>query len=240
MHARNSNRFVIALVGLMTVALLNASSGLASVARAIPFDEKVDQADSIVLGRVLSTQSGYDPTHRWIVTTATFQIEKSIKGNTAGTTQIVVPGGTVDGIHQETVGVPSFNAGDERVLFVKRGKLGPSVLYFNQGDYAVEKDAQGRRSVKPNVADLILVDSQTGKIAPDESVRSLDNFEREVSAAAQRVQARRLNQAALSRASNAPRNWRRDLGDFLSENRFVLLILAAGALIALIPLLKRR
>ena len=43
MHARNSNRFVIALVGLMTVALLNASSGLASVARAIPFDEKVDQ-----------------------------------------------------------------------------------------------------------------------------------------------------------------------------------------------------
>ncbi|MEO8216921.1 MAG: hypothetical protein ABI718_07555 [Acidobacteriota bacterium] len=239
MHLRQANRTTASFLAALVVVVGGASSGFASVARSVPFDDKVDQADSIILGRCVATRSGYDPTHRWILTTATFQVEKSIKGSVGQTTEVVVPGGTVDGIHQETVGVPSFNAGDERVLFVKRGKLGPSVLYYGQGDYTVEKDAQGRRSVRPNVDDLILLDSQTGKISANETLRSLDNFEREVSLASQRVQARRLNQSAVSSARSTPRSWQHDLGDFFHENRLVLIILLAGALIALIPLLKR-
>lgn len=213
----------------------------ASVARHVAFDQKVDEAESIVFGKCLDTQSSFDPSGKWIITRARFQVEKSIKGNAGSTVEVMLPGGTVNGIHQETVGVPSYEKGDERVLFVKRGKLGASVLYLDQGSYAVQQDSSGRRSVAPAASDLILLDAQTGKVAAVEGIRSLDTFERDVAMSTQRVAAQRLNQSsALSAAGSAPRDWRTNASEFFEENRLLLALLALGALIAVIPLLKRR
>lgn len=238
MHWKTYERAVVVLMAFAALALPQSTG--ATVARQVSFDQKVDQAETILLGKCLNTESSFDPTGKWIVTRATFQVEKSIKGNAGQTIEVVLPGGTVGGIHQETVGVPSFQTGDERVLFVKRNAIGPSVLYMDQGSYEVQKDSAGRRSVAPVSSDLVLLDSQSGKVAPAESIRTLESFEREVSAAAQRVGAERLKRGALGSMRPREKNWRQETAEFLDENRVLLIVLAIGMIIAVIPLVKRR
>ena len=145
----SSKMYGPAVLWMASAALALTQSAGATVARQVSFDQKVDQAETILVGKCLKTQSAFDSSGRWIVTRATFQVEKSIKGNGGQTIEVLLPGGSVGGIHQETVGVPSFQTGDERVLFVKRTELGPSVLYMDQGSYEVRKDSAGRRSVAP-------------------------------------------------------------------------------------------
>ena len=213
----------------------------ATVARYVPFDQKVDEAEAIVLGRVVGTRASFDPTGRWIVTTATVEVDKSYKGAAqGGTVELVLPGGAVGGIRQETVGVPSLREGDERILFVKNERLGPTVLYLDQGSYEVVKDSSGRRTVAPASSDMVLLDSQTGKIAAAEETRSLESFEREISLASERIRRQRLTTAAVSPARAPQRTWRESALDFLDENKVVMILLGIGLAISLIPLLRRK
>lgn len=211
-----------------------------TVARFVPFDQKVDEAEAIVLGRVTGTRSAFDPTGRWILTTATIQVDKSMKGSSIGTIEVTVPGGQVDGIRQETVGTPSFRQGDEKILFVKQDRVGPTVLYLDQGSYEVRKDSSGRRTITPASTDLVLLDGQTGKIAAAEETRTLESFEREVTLAGERIRRQRLNTAAVSRPASAGRDWKATTVEFLDENKVLMILLGIGVLISLIPILRRR
>jgi hypothetical protein len=126
------------------------------------------------------------------------------------------------------------------VLFVRKDRVGPTVLYLDQGNYEVVRDSSGRPTVSPASSDLVLLDSQTGKISASEEVRSLDSFEREVSLAVQRVQRQRLNAAAVSSAVTPERDWRTSTVEFLDENKVLMILLGIGVLISLIPILRRR
>src|SRR5262245_45622538 len=108
-----NNRFTALAAAL---ALLVVPAAHAAVAAAASFDEKVENAAAIILGKCIRTESKFDPTHRWILTYSTFAVEKSFKGGAAGEVTLVTPGGSVGGLHQETVGVPAFEQGDEHVL----------------------------------------------------------------------------------------------------------------------------
>lgn len=160
----------------------------ATVARSISFDEKVQQADGIFLGRCTAIRSAWDPTGRWILTYSTFQVEKAFKGPAVPEVTLVTPGGQVGSIRQETVGVPDFTAGQQNVVFLKRGSVGPTVLYLDQGVYDVAPDDRGELEVKPVASNLVLVDSQTGKVPGAETARSLRGFEQEVRAAMDRTE----------------------------------------------------
>jgi len=234
------SRTASTLLAFSVTLLAGVPQLYATVARQIPFDQKVEEAEAIVLGRVTGTRSSFDPTGRWIVTTATIQVDKSLKGSSGGTIEVTLPGGSVGGIRQETVGVPSFRQGDERVLFVKQDRIGPTVLYLDQGSYEVKKDSSGRRSVEPASSDLVLLDSQTGKIAAAEAPRSLEAFEREISLATERIKTQRLNAAALSSSRPPEQSWRTSTVEFLDENKVLLILLGIGVLISLIPMLRRK
>src|SRR5207247_10977456 len=100
-------------VALLLVAVPAAQATLAAVAT---FDEKVDNAASIILGRCIKTESRMDPTGRWILTFTTFQIEKSLKGTPATQITILTPGAQVGGTRQDTLVIPQFRKGNETVL----------------------------------------------------------------------------------------------------------------------------
>jgi hypothetical protein len=87
-----------------------------------------------------------------------------------------MPGGSLDGVHQASVGITPFDKGDERVLFVKNTSVGPTVLYFDQGTYEVGKDSGGERVVKPVASESVRMDSQTGSVVPLEHARTLRDF----------------------------------------------------------------
>lgn len=150
------------LAALALATLLAVPAAHAAVAVAASFDDKVENAAAIILGRCIRTESKMDPSGRWIVTYSTFAVEKTFKGGAAGEMTVVTPGGTVGSLHQSTVGVPDFREGDEHVLFVKNTNLGPTVLYFDQGTYEVRTDGHGDRVVAPLPTNLVIMDTQRG------------------------------------------------------------------------------
>jgi len=233
------------VAGLAAVALLTfAHPAGATLARAISFDEKVAEADSIVLGRCLRTESKLDPSGKWIVTYATFAVEKSFKGGSQpGEMTIVTPGGKVNGLNQRTVGVPEFQPGDANVLFVKGTSLGPSVLFFDQGTYELGKDARGETTVAPVESSVVLLDRQTGQVTrSEEPVRTLRKFEQDVALALRRTGGKQIHEFSVTpqkpekRASSV---WQETL-DFARENKVLLSLAAIGLLVAMVQLLRSK
>ncbi|MEA2342816.1 MAG: hypothetical protein QOF63_985, partial [Thermoanaerobaculia bacterium] len=155
----NPNNRLIALLALVTIALAVPAAN-AAVAQAATFDEKVDSAAAIFLGKCVKTEAKFDPTGRWIVTYATFNVEDTMKGNAAGQVTVVTPGGSVNGIHQETIGVPAFHEGDEHVIFLKNTRLGPTPLYFDQGTYNVASGEHGEKMIVPMPSNVMHIDTQ--------------------------------------------------------------------------------
>ena len=226
------------------LALVLASTAAASTARLVPFDEKVAVADAIVLGRVTATESQWDPQKRWIVTRTTFTVDRAIKGAPSPSLTIVTPGGTVDGIRQETIGVPSFRKGDEQIVFVKQAEAGATVAFFDQGVYAVSRNARGEPVVQAAPSRLVLVD-QTGRAAPSDPAGplTLARFEQEVRQSADRS-ARAATAMAMEQQqppqSEQPRGFASTLREFASEHWKILTLVGFGVLLALIPLVRRR
>ena len=108
------------LLALTAGFTLSEPKAEAAIAASATFDEKVDNSAAIIMGRCIKTESRFDPTGRWILTYSTFDVEKSIKGATGSQVTLVTPGGEVNGVRQETIGVPAFQPGDENVLFLKK------------------------------------------------------------------------------------------------------------------------
>lgn len=196
-------------------AVTLASPARASLVKAVTFDQKVEHADAILLGRCTETQTTWDAEHRWILTYAKFQVEQSVKGAPVREVTVVTPGGSIDGLHQSSVGITPFDKGDERVIFLKNTTLGPTVLYFDQGTYDVANDARGERVVTPVITQSVRMDSQTGTIVPVEQPRTLRDFIGAVRESERRIDAVRMEMLERQRqtapkpepASVAARYW---------------------------------
>jgi hypothetical protein len=230
-----SNKYSVVSL-LAAIILLTGTPELeAAVAEWKSFDEKVSAAEDILLVTVAGSESRIDPDGQWIRTWTTFRIAESFKGGSSGTITIVTPGGSVDGLHQETVGVPSFHPGGEQILFVSRNDEGFTPLYQEQGVYEVERDGARRALVRPAPSDLILYDDQTGSVVPAEATRSLEEFRSEVRGSIRREQER----IARASAVEHPPERTPDVSEFLRRNGWILALLALGLLIALIPLVRK-
>lgn len=220
----SNNRWIaVAYAALLSVVPIAAE---ATISRAIAFDDKVENAASIVVGRLVSQQSQWDPAREWILTYSTFEIEKTLKGAPAQQMTIVTPGGRVGNIAQEVVGVPKFRSGDEHVLFVRNSQAGATVLYLEQGAYRVEKNDRGERIVQPLVSSAVLVDTQRGKAVVPESARPLSEFEGKVRETIRRREAIRMEMIEHERKQQAS-IWKQ-----VEQNKTLLALALVGAMLA--------
>jgi hypothetical protein len=205
----------------------------ATTLRAISFDEKVDNAAAIVLGKCTSTVSRWDPSGKWILTYNTFEIEKSMKGQPGQQLTIITPGGAVNGVHQETIGVPKFSIGDDQVVFVRNTRVGPTVLYFEQGAYNVER-IRGERVVRPTVSEAALIDSQRGMAVSPEEPSTLREFEQRVH---ERIQRRELNERM--QVLEREKREQATLLNVLKRNKMLVVLALLGAILATTQIVKR-
>jgi hypothetical protein len=172
--AANNSRIALAFAAAIA---LTAVAAEATIARAVKFDEKVEQAAAIVVGRVVSQQSSWDAGKQRILTYSKIRVEKTLKGLPSQEITIVTPGGTVGDIAQDYVGVPRFNTGEEHVVFVRNTRIGPTVLFLDQGAYHVDQDDRGDRIVRPLESNAVLVDTQRGTAVAPDHPRALRDFE---------------------------------------------------------------
>jgi hypothetical protein len=225
------------MAALLLVALA-VPAAHAAIAQAATFDEKVDNAAAIILGKCVKTEARFDPTGRWIVTYATFVVEQSMKGSAAGELTIVTPGGVVNGIHQETIGVPAFHAGDEHVIFLRNTRLGPSPLYFDQGTYNVTAGDHGEKLIVPMPSNVIHIDTQRAMAAaPADEPRTLGAFQQAVSDS-MRGTAKRMQMSAMT--SETKRKAKQtSVWTTLASNRLLVALALVGIAIAAWQLWRR-
>lgn len=232
----NSNNRLFSLLALVAFAIA-APAAQAAVAQAASFDEKVDHAVAIILGKCVKTEARFDPTGRWIVTYATFNVEQSMKGDAAGQVTIVTPGGSVNGIHQETIGVPVFREGNEHVVFLRNTRVGLTPLYFDQGTYNVVAGEHGEKIIVPMPSNVMHIDTQRAMaVAPADEPKTLDAFRSAVSES-MRGSARRLQMNAMPRpkAKPQPSAW-----STLAGNKLLIALALVGIAIATWQLMRRR
>ena len=224
------------LLALAVSVALAAPAAHAAIAAAASFDDKVDNAAAIILGRCVHNESRFDPSGRWILTYSTFAVEKAMKGTVAGDVTLVVPGGTVGSLHQSTVGVPAFREGDEHVVFVKNTRLGPTVLYFDQGTYDVHTEAHGERIVAPVPMNMVVVDRQRGMaVAPNDEPRTLEKFEQDVRDSLRTAAERKQKMSATPPLKPRPAS----IADTLAANKLLVALALLGAALAAWQLRRR-
>ena len=205
----------------ISAVLLAAPAAHATLAAAATFDQKVDNAASIILGKCVRQESRFDPTGRWILTYSTFQVEKTMKGAPGPEVTIVTPGGQVGGLHQVTIGIPAFRPGAENVIFIKNSKAGPTVLYFDQGAYDVTNNI-----VTPVPSNLVKIDTQRGvAVAPEDASQPLPQFEKRVNDTLRdlRDQKMRMDMVAAEKLRREASLW-----SVAKENKWTILLALAG------------
>ena len=215
-------RKVLALAAFLLLVPVTAS---ATIAQAVKFEDKVENAAAIIVGECVAQRSQWDAARNWILTYSTFRIEKTLKGVPAQEITIVTPGGVVDNIAQEIIGVPRFREGEKHALFVRHSQAGPTVLYLEQGDYRVVTE-RGEQIVQPAVSSAVLVDTGRGTAVTPEQPRRLRDFEGAVRETIRRREAMRMELIERQKRESA------SLRTQLRRNRELLALALIGALLA--------
>lgn len=111
-------------------------------------------ADLIVAGKCLATQSRWVENNRILVTVATVEVDETLKGGERSSIDVVLPGGS-DANRKFPVamtypGAPSMQEGEEVFLFLNADDLVPggfSVTGFNQGKFSIVEDDSGEKVI---------------------------------------------------------------------------------------------
>lgn len=217
----------------LTLALVLGAVPLAgSVAEYKSFQEKVTEAESIVRGTVRGVETRRDPSGQWLLTYTTIEVADAIKGSPGSSIVVVTPGGTENGLHQRTIGVPEFRVGDERILFTAQSPVGTSILYQDQGTYEIVRD-RSAATVVPASSNLILYDSQTDTVKSAEGPLPLEEF-----VSAVRETSRGFNRDPF-RADTTRTGDRGDLDDETIWSPTLIGLLTLGVILASIPLIRK-
>ena len=228
-------RFPHLLGTVALAATLLATDAHATLQRAVNFDEKVDKAVAIVLGKVVHTRSQWDTSHRWILTYSTFAVEQTLKGSAPAEVTVVTPGGTVGDVVQSTIGIRPFHEGDENVVFIKNTDVGPTVLFFDQGAYDVTSD-HGEKMVVPVSSGAVQLDTQRGTVVESEHTRTLSDFSRQVRDSIERTRANRMS---LVKARQRQQQ-QASLTDTLAKYKLLVALALIGTLLATVHFFRHR
>jgi hypothetical protein len=125
----------------------------ATVLLPIEFRELVTTAPVIVHGHVVDVRSEWLDGRRAVATFVTVEAAEYLKGNLGDHVTFKVPGGQLGRYRTVLVGAPSFQVGDEVVLFLKTdGPSFPFIIGLSQGVFRVVTDTNsGQRVVTPPV-----------------------------------------------------------------------------------------
>ncbi len=159
-----NRRFAFAV--LLAVAAL--TSWAATLLR-LDFDQMTEKSTAIVRGRVAGSHARF---HGPVIYTH-YQVRvlERFKGSEAAEIDIVVPGGTADGLRQSFPGSPKLVQGAEYVLFLWTGSSGlTNIIGLSQGVFDVQQD-QGGQLIAARAATSETMLDEAGRPVRDEPVR---------------------------------------------------------------------
>lgn len=139
-----SLRIAVALSALVALATYGTRPTWATLLVAPSTIERGTRADVVVVGRVEGSRAGWEG--RRVVTRAWVVREQMIKGSVPTRVDVLVPGGTIDGIGMRVLGAAELRDGDRAMFFLAGPRAldgGRAVLDLGAGALPIERGPDG-------------------------------------------------------------------------------------------------
>ena len=108
----------------------------------LPLEDLILKSTDIVRARVLSSHAEFRGS--LIYTHWKIQVTESWKGTDRSAVEVLVPGGSVRGFHQDVAGAPALAVGKEYLFFLWKSKSGSTYITgLSQGIFDLGKEAAG-------------------------------------------------------------------------------------------------
>ncbi len=145
-------------LALVACALVSAPA-LATTMIPLDLAALTERAEEVVAGTVKKTEARWTSSHDAIYTDVTITVERSMTGNLAVSRDVVVrrEGGSVDGIGMQVFGAPSFNKGDEVVVFLEHRGLQRYVVGMAQGKLDLFTTSDGVKTLHRELSGVAYV-----------------------------------------------------------------------------------
>ena len=152
-------RFLFLSILALTASPL--ASLRATTLEKLSVDQMISKSNYIVRAKVISSSGLLY--NRNIYTKFSLQIIESLKGSASPSMEVLVPGGTVNGMSQSIAGTPKLALGSEMVLFLWQSPKGQLlVIGMQQGAFDLQKDSTGQQFITRNaISDATVLDQAT-------------------------------------------------------------------------------
>ena len=162
----------VPLILVLAVTSLIVSSevrplGAATLER-LGLDDMITRSTSIVRGKVTTSWAAF--TGSVIYTHYKIQVSESFKGPSQSSVEIMIPGGTVNGLQQNFSGAPVLHAGDEFVYFLWTSNRGITwITGLTQGLFALPGNADPAvdRIATRTASRELMLDAATSRAVKD-------------------------------------------------------------------------
>ena len=136
-------------VGLALCGMLVVAGGAGAQVTPMSLAEMVSAADTIVVAEAIDSRAEWVTTgsSQAIVTRVTFRVADTLKGTQRRLLPLEFLGGTVGNVGQEISGVPTFDIGDQAVLFVSGAQAASPIVGYMQGRFPINTAPDGTEYV---------------------------------------------------------------------------------------------
>lgn len=141
-------KIIVGLGVIIFVLLVFPIENSIAISKKLTFSELTEEANVIILGKVLEVSCKCSEGSKKIYTYVTIIVEKTIKGPSNDKITVKILGGKVGGKVMKVFGMPEFRKGEEICLFLKSDEsLYCPIVGWSQGKFNIEKDKNGERMV---------------------------------------------------------------------------------------------
>lgn len=135
----------------------------------LSLDDMIQKSTAIVRGTVaLSRAEASGPI---IYTHYIIRVTENFKGNSQGTVDVAVPGGTANNVRQTFPGTPQFKVGDDYVFFLWTGRSGlTQIIGLTQGLFALSPGSGDTPTATRAASREVMLDRGTGHEVKDQTI----------------------------------------------------------------------
>ena len=130
----NKNRFFVCI---LVLSFLVTTLSHATTVERLNLDDLVRRANKIVAGRVSNSRTLWSSDRKLIHTVYTIEVHETMKGESSRTVELTTVGGKIGDIILHVSGMPSFEKGEDTVVFVEKAGLYSIVVGLGQGKFTV-------------------------------------------------------------------------------------------------------
>lgn len=155
---------------LQTLALIGCVAALhGATLERLTLEQMISKSTAIVRGTVTGSSAAFSGPV--IYTHYTVQVSEQYKGAAGSSVDVVVPGGTVNGVRQSFSGAPALNQGEQYVLMLWTGKSGlTQVIGLTQGLFELSSATTSDPTLTRTATRELMLDAQTGQPVKDQTL----------------------------------------------------------------------